>query len=36
MEIAQLFLQRYDALYGFWLGEMWKNILGYFRSEEHT
>ncbi len=26
MNISQLFLQRYDALYGFWLGEMWKNI----------
>jgi hypothetical protein len=26
MDISQLFLQRYDALYDFWLGETWKNI----------
>lgn len=26
MDISQLFLQRYDALYNFWLAGMWDNI----------
>jgi hypothetical protein len=26
MELAQLFLQRYNALYGFWLDDIWKAV----------
>lgn len=26
MDVAQLFLQRYDVLYDFWLGDVWKTV----------
>jgi hypothetical protein len=37
MDLAQLFLQRYDALYGFWLEDIWKTVPeGLMRQRPHT